>query len=468
MSDGRIEPIIIGNLVANKTYASKVLPFISLDYFSDSATRTVFELVKDFYEQHSTAPSANVLKVELTQKSGMKQTEYDSAMELVDNLPEAEANVDWLIENTEKFCKDKAILNAITEAIYIADGKSEKHSRDAIPKLLQDALSVSFEKDLGHDYIGDAEKRFEKYHTKAEKIPFHIDMLNKVTGGGIERKTLSCTLAGTGVGKSLFMCDYAAYLLQQGFNVLYITLEMAEWKIAERIDCHLMDVSVKEIRKVSKSQFMSKIGDIAKNTVGRLEIKEYPTSGAHVGHFKAHLDELKVKKGFVPDVIFVDYINISLSQRYKSSQTANSYFIIKSIAEELRGMAVEYNAAVFTATQTTRGGFSNTDVEMGDTSESFGLPATLDFYFAVIRTPELDAMCQLMVKQLKSRFGDINYYRRFVIGITLEKFRLHDVDQPTKDIVDGSSETHNNGTKITSMRSGTSMTATLDVDFDFD
>ena len=432
----RIEEVILGNLVADVEFCRKTLPFIEESYFADKAERTVFSDIKEFFNKHNSPPNKQILKICAEDKTDMKQGEYDRVIEIVDALCEKESNQTWLVDRTEKFCKDQALYNSIMESISILDGKNNKLSKDAIPSMLQNALSISFDKTIGHDFFDDASRRYEFYHLKEDRIPFGLDILNKITKGGLPKKTLSCILAGVNVGKSLVLCDQAANVLKQGKNVLYITLEMAEERIAERIDCNLMDITIDQLAHLSKSDFDSKMGALHSKTQGKLIVKEYPTSGAHVGHFKSLLDELEIKRNFKPDFICVDYINLCVSQRLKGAVGANSYTIIKSIAEELRGLAVEYDVPILTATQTTRGGWQNSDIEMSDVAESAGLPATLDFMVALIRTDELDNVGQLMVKQLKSRFGDPNYFKRFVIGIEIAKFKLYDVDQPTKGLSD--------------------------------
>lgn len=432
----KIESVILGNLVANEDFCRKVLPFLEEDFFSSKIEGILFGDIKEFFSKYNKPPTPKILKIGLDDRKDMKQGEYDSALDLIDSFGEPEQNQEWLFERTEKFCKDQALYNAIMGSISILEGKDTKHNKEAIPSLLQEALAVSFDKTIGHDFFGDAEKRYEFYHLKEDRLPFGLDMFNKITKGGLPKKTLNVCLAGTNVGKSLFLCDVAAKSLQQGKNVLYITLEMAEERIAERIDCNLMDIPIDQLYRINKTDFASKIESIHKKTRGTLIVKEYPTSSAHVGHFKNLLDELKLKKGFVPDIICLDYINICCSQRLRGNASANSYTIVKAIAEELRGMAVEYDVPILSATQTTRSGWQNTDVEMSDTSESAGLPMTVDFMFAMIRTEELDALGQIMVKQLKSRYNDVNYFKRFVVGVDINKFKLFDVDAPVENVAD--------------------------------
>lgn len=435
-NNNRVESVILEGVIGDEDYARKVLPFIETEYFSERIDNLLFTEVKRFFGQHNKIPTKKILKLFLDDNKTIKQEEYDIAIELIDSLGDPEPNKEWLVQRTEKFCSDRAIYLAIMKTIAIYDGKNTTHSREAIPTLLSDALNVSFDKSVGHDYFLDADSRYDFYHLKEDRLPFDLDMFNKITKGGLPKKTLSVMLASTGVGKSLFMCHHAANVLRNGKNVLYITMEMAEQRIAERIDCNMLGVSLSDLERMNRKDYRSKIDDIQTKTHGKLIVKEYPTSGAHVGHFKALLDELKMKKDFTPDIIFIDYINICASQRYPNAGSFNSYTIIKAIAEELRGMAVEYDVPVFSATQTTRSGIGNTDIELTDTSESIGLPATVDFMFAGIRTEELDALGQFMVKQLKSRFNDINYYKRFVVGVDLAKFKLYDVDNPIADLID--------------------------------
>ena len=432
----RIEEVILSNLVADEEFCRKALPFLEEDYFADKLEKIIFSDIKKFFNQYSKLPTKQILKIGLEDRKDLKQGEYDHAMKLVEEFSEPEKNGTWLLERTEKFCKDQALYNAIMESITILDGKNTKLNKEAIPSMLQDALAISFDKTIGHDFFDDADRRFDFYHLKEERVPFGLDMFNKITKGGLPKKTLSVCLAGTNVGKSLFLCSHSADVLRQGKNVLYITLEMAEERIAERIDCNLMDVSLDELYHMKKSDFTFRMKQLNEKTHGKLVIKEYPTSAAHAGHFKNLLEDLKIKKGFIPDLVCIDYINICASQRLRGNSTANSYTIVKSIAEELRGLAVEYDVPILSATQTNRSGWQNTDVEMSDTSESAGLPMTVDFLFAMMRTEELDEMGQIMIKQLKSRFNDVNYYKRFVIGVEISKFKLYDVDQPTKDLAD--------------------------------
>lgn len=429
----RVERIIFENLLGDEQYIRKVIPFLQDEYFDSRVDKTVFGFIKEFFDEHNQPPNKKIIKLKIEDSDKLKNDEYHEALELVDSLGEADTNKDWVVQRTEKFCKDKALFNAITQSIKILDGNVEEYNRDAIPSLLQEALAIAFDKSVGHDYLTDIENRYDFYHLKQDRIPFHLDIFNKITKGGTPRKTLNCILAGTNTGKSLFLTDHAAGALAAGYNCLYITMEMAEERISERIDCNLMDVTIDDLYKMKRDDFVSKLSDIKNKTRGQLVVKEYPTGGAHVGHFRALLDELKQKRNFVPDVVYVDYLNICASQKYKSNNY-NSYFAIKAIAEELRGLAVEYNFCCWTATQANRGGNNNSDIETTDTSESFGTVMTLDFLVAMIRTEELDNIGQLMCKQLKSRYNSTDYYRRFVIGVELAKFKLYDIDDPTADV----------------------------------
>lgn len=431
-----VESIIFENLINSENFFRAAIPHLEENYFDSRVEQTLLKFIKVFAEKHNKAPTIKILNLMVKEFPGFTQDEYVEARDYVANLNGKEENLNWLLERTEKFCRDKAIYNGIMQSLQILDGKDEKHNKEAIPSILQEALGISFDKSVGHDFFENAEDRFDFYHNKEDRIPFRLTYFNKITKGGVPRKTLNCALAGVNVGKSLFLCDYAAGALSQGFNVLYITLEMAEEKIAERIDCNLMDIEIDNLYKLNHDPFMSNIKDIETKTHGKLIIKEYPTGGAHVGHFRSLVEELKLKRNFMPDVICIDYVNICASQKYKSNNF-NSYFAVKAIAEELRGLMVEYNCVGFTATQLTRGGYGDTDFDMTDTSESFGLPATLDFMFGILRTEELDGMGQLMVKQLKSRYNDVNYYRKFLVGVEISKFKLHDVDESAQgDLVD--------------------------------
>lgn len=423
-----IERTTLSQLVYNEEYARKVLPHMKADYFSDRTEKIVYQEIQKFVERYNALPTKETLEIEIDTRRDLNEDDVKRVLLVVKDLdPDKDVNFEWLVETTEKFCKDKAVYNAIVEGISIIDGKDKDRSADAIPTILTDALAVGFDNRVGHDYLQDAEERFDYYHTIEEKIPFDLEFFNKITKGGLPPKTLNIALAGTGVGKSLFMCHVAANCMTQGKNVLYITLEMAEERIAERIDANLMNISMEDLHDLPKTMFDSKIGRIMKNTTGQLIVKEYPTAAAHTNHFRGLLKELAVKKSFKPDIIFIDYLNICASSRLKGAANVNSYTYIKSIAEELRGLAVETNVPIMSATQTTRSGFSNSDVGLEDTSESFGLPATADLMFALISNEELDALNQIAVKQLKNRYNDPTANKRFVIGIDRAKMRLYDV-----------------------------------------
>ena len=425
-----IERTTLSELVGNEQYARKVLPFIKKEYFSDRTERIVFEEIQKFVEKYNALPTKSTLEIEIDSRRDLNEGDILRVLTVVKELEnDKNVNFDWLVETTEKFCKDKAVYNAIVEGISIIDGKDKERTADAIPSILTDALAVGFDNSVGHDYLLDAEARYEYYHTIEEKIPFDLDFFNRITKGGLPPKTLNIALAGTGVGKSLFMCHMAANCMNQGRNVLYITLEMAEERIAERIDANLMNISMEDLYNLPKQMYDTKMDDIIRNTNGQLVIKEYPTASAHSAHFRGLLKELAIKKTFKPDIIFIDYLNICASSRFKGAANVNSYMYIKSIAEELRGLAVETNVPIMSATQTTRSGFSNSDVGLEDTSESFGLPATADLMFALISNEELDAVNQIAVKQLKNRYNDPTINKRFVVGIDRAKMRLMDVEE---------------------------------------
>ena len=429
----RIEKVILRNLVYNEEYLRKVLPFIEPDYFNDRNERVVFEHITKYAAEYNSLITKEVLQIEIEDRRDITQDEVKNIYETINELEDIECDFEWLSDTTEKWCRDRAIYLALMESIKIADGQDEKKNRDAIPTILSDALSVSFNRNVGHDYLEDYEERYELYNKKESRIQFDLEYFNKITKGGLPNKTLNIALAGTGVGKSLFMCHHASAVLLEGKNVLYITLEMAEEKIAERIDANLLNVNIQEIVDLPKPIFESKVTNLAKKTQGSLIIKEYPTASAHSGHFKALLNELALKKSFRPDIIFIDYLNICASSRYRAGSNVNSYSYIKAIAEELRGLAVEANVPIVSATQTTRSGFASSDVDLTDTSESFGLPATADLMFALISTEELEALGQIMVKQLKNRYNDPTYNRRFVIGVDRTKMRLYDCEQQAQD-----------------------------------
>ena len=437
----KVETTILRNLLFNNEYCRKVLPFIKTEYFENLHEKVVFEEICKFIVAYEELATKEVLLIETEKRTDITEDTYKTICDYVSKLDDGHADLEWVTDTTEKWCRDRAIYLALMESIKIADGQDEKKNRDAIPSILQEALAVGFDNNVGHDYLNDFEKRYDFYHKKQEKIPFDLDYFNKITKGGIPNKTLNIILAGTGTGKSLFMCHVAASVLLQGKNVLYITLEMSEEKIAERIDANLLNINIKDIETLPKIMFESKVNAIAKKTQGTLIIKEYPTASAHSGHFRALLNELQLKKSFRPDIIFIDYLNICASSRYKGNLSVNSYSYIKSIAEELRGLAVETNVPIFSATQTTRSGSTNSDPDLTDTSESFGLPATADLMFALISTEELEQLGQIMVKQLKNRYNDPTANKRFVIGIDRSKMRLYDVEQNAQDgILDAGKE----------------------------
>jgi replicative DNA helicase len=433
----RVENTILRNMIHDEDYLRKVVPFIQPDYFEDHKDRVIFEEVAKFVVKYDKPASQEILNIEIENRGDVTDTEFKEIIDLVSSLSAEETNKNWLIDTTEKWCRDRAIYLALMKSIKIADGQDKDKGRDAIPSILSDALAVSFDNHIGHDYLQDYEQRYEVYHRKEEKIPFDLEYFNKITKGGLPNKTLNIALAGTGVGKSLFMCHVASSVLLQGKNVLYITAEMAEERIAERIDANLLNVNIQEITDLPKVMFDNKVNNLAKKTQGTLIIKEYPTATAHAGHFKALLNELALKKSFRPDIIFIDYLNICASSRYSKLGNVNSYTHIKAIAEELRGLAVEFSVPIVSATQTTRSGYGSSDVELTDTSESFGLPATADLMFALISTEELEELGQIMVKQLKNRYNDPTINKRFIVGIDRAKMRLYDCEQSAqKDILD--------------------------------
>jgi len=437
----RIESTILKNLICNEEYSRKVIPFIQPDFFEDRKEKVIFEEVTSFIVKYGSSITIEALNIEVDNRTDLTDEEVKGIREINSFLIESPVDQQWLLDSTEKWCRDRAIYLALMESIHIADGNDEKKNRDAIPNILSDALSVSFDNNIGHDYLLNYEERYEFYHKKEEKIEFDLEYFNKITKGGLPNKTLNIALAGTGVGKSLFMCHQASSVLLQGRNVLYITMEMAEEKIAERIDANLLDVSIQDLSDLPKTMFESKVTSISKKTQGSLIIKEYPTASAHSGHFKGLLNELALKKSFRPDIIFIDYLNICASSRYKAGSNVNSYSYIKAIAEELRGLAVEANVPIVSATQTTRSGFASSDVDLTDTSESFGLPATADLMFALISTEELEGLNQIMVKQLKNRYNDPTIFKRFVIGIDRAKMRLYDCEQKAQeDILDNGNQ----------------------------
>ena len=446
----RIETTILRNLIYDEEFSRKVIPFIQLDYFEQRIEKVIFEEISKFIVKYGSSITTEALAIQLEDRDDLNETEIKESRDAVSLFTDDKVDNQWLVDTTEKWCRDRAIYLALMESISLADGKDDKKGRDAIPSILSDALAVSFDNHIGHDYLEDYEDRYESYHRKEERIEFDLDLFNKITKGGIPNKTLNIALAGTGVGKSLFMCHVASSVLLQGKNVLYITLEMAEEKIAERIDANLLNVNIQNITDLPKAMFEKKVHKLKKKTEGELIIKEYPTASAHAGHFKALLNELSLKKSFKPDIIFIDYLNICASSRYRAGSNVNSYSYIKAIAEELRGLAVEANLPIVSATQTTRSGYASSDVDLTDTSESFGLPATADLMFALISTEELEGLNQIMVKQLKNRYNDPTIYKRFVIGIDRAKMRLYDCEQKAQeDIIDnGQEEEYNKEDKI--------------------
>ena len=428
----RLETSILKNLIFNEEFTRKVLPFIQSEYFADNKDKTLFNFVSQFVNKYKTLPTYESLVIELNNSKKLTDQELKNTLNLLDEINQNKSEpteLQWLIEQTEKFCQDKAIYNAIMESVTILDSKNTNKDKGEIPKLLSNALGVSFDSHIGHDYINDYDSRFEFYHRQETRISFDLDLFNTITKGGLPNKTLNICLAGTGVGKSMFMCHVAASCLSQGLNVLYITLEMAEERIAERIDANLLNVSMNDLHSMTKLEYDRKFQSLRNKTHGKLIIKEYPTAAANALHFRSLLNELHLKKNFVPQIIFIDYLNICSSARIKPGANVNSYSYIKAIAEELRGLAVEFNLPIVSATQTTRSGYTNTDIGLEDTSESFGLPATADFMFALISTEELEQLNQIMVKQLKNRYADPNSNKRFVVGVDRSKMKLYDVEQ---------------------------------------
>ena len=438
----KLEITLLKNLIHNDEYARKVIPFIKLEYFEMRSEMILCQEIIDFIAKYNKCPTQEKIDIEIQNRDDLTETEYKEVREINQTLDKVETNTEWLVDATEKWCRDRAIYLALMSSIKIADGQDNNKGRDAIPHILSDALAVSFDNHVGHDYLEDYEARYESYHKKEEKIPFDLEFFDKITKGGVPNKTLNIALAGTGVGKSLFMCHFASSVLLQGKNVLYITLEMAEEKIAERIDANLLDVNIRDLTDLPRVIFDNKVTKLSEKTQGQLIIKEYPTASAHAGHFKTLLNELTLKKSFKPDIIFIDYLNICASSRYSKLGNVNSYSYIKAIAEDLRGLAVEYNVPIISATQTTRSGFGSSDIDLTDTSESFGLPATADLMFALISTDELEGLNQIMVKQLKNRYNDPTINKRFVLGIDRAKMRLYDCEQNIGgDLIDSGQQT---------------------------
>ena len=427
LKSDNIEDIILSRLISDEFYLRNVLPYLKDEYFTDTPHTKVYGLIREYFNEYNGPPSMSALHIEL-ENLGMSQGDYSACKDILERVESTtDADYDWVKEKTEKWCQDRAVYNSIMESIQILDGQSDK-DKGSITQILEEALSVSFDTHIGHDFLEDFEDRYDFYHRKIERIPFDIEMMNKITKEGIPRKTLNMILAGTGVGKTLMMCHFASANLMEGKNVLYITLEMAEERIAERIDANLMHVQLNELEQLPKESYEKKLNRIRNKTTGKLVIKEYPTASVVSGHFRHLLNELKSKKKFTPDIIYIDYLNLCISSRMKMGSNVNSYTLIKSIAEELRGLAVEYNLPIFSATQTNRTGFTNSDVGLEDTSESFGLPATADFMIAAISSEELEDMNQIMIKQLKNRYNDPATNRRFVLGIDKSRMKLYDVD----------------------------------------
>ena len=445
----RIETTILRNLLHNEDYARKVIPFIQPDFFEEKSEKIIFDETVSFITKYDNCVTVEALNIEVENRTDLTAEEVKNIVNISKELNDSPVDSQWLLDTTEKWCRDRAIYLALMESIHIADGNDEKKNRDAIPNILSDALAVSFDNNIGHDYLENYEDRYEYYHRTEDKIPFDLEYFDKITKGGLPNKTLNIALAGTGVGKSLFMCHHASSVLLQGRNVLYITMEMAEEKIAERIDANLLNVPIQQLADLPKNMFDKKVTKLADKTQGQLIIKEYPTAAAHSGHFKALLNELALKKSFRPDIIFIDYLNICASSRYRANASVNSYSYIKAIAEELRGLAVEANLPIVSATQTTRSGFASSDVDLTDTSESFGLPATADLMFALISTEELEGLSQIMVKQLKNRYNDPTIHKRFIVGIDRAKMRIYDCEQKAQeDVLDSGTNEEYNEEKI--------------------
>ena len=437
----RIERTTLKNLIHNDEYARKVLPFLKEEYFTERFDKILFREIYHFITKYNNLPTKEALSIELNNRKDVNETEYKTITDILGTLNKEQIDQKWLVETTEKFCKDRAIHNAILGGIQILDGKDKAHSPEYLPEMLSQALSVSFDQKIGHDYLTETKERYDFYKRKEERLELDLEFFNKITRGGIPSKTLNICLAGTGVGKTMFMTHLASSILLQGRNVLYITLEMAEERIAERIDANLLNVGMSDLEELPYQMYETKINKLQSKTTGKLIIKEYPTASAHTGHFKNLLNELALKKSFKPDILFVDYLNIAASARFKAGANVNSYTYIKAIAEELRGLAVEYNIPVFSATQTTRGGYVSSDVGMEDTAESFGLPATADFMFALISSEDLEQKNQILIKQLKNRYNDPTVNRKFIVGVDRSKMRLYDVEQKAQeDLVDTGQE----------------------------
>jgi len=429
----KIEFLILRNLLHNEDFWRKVIPFVKPEYFEDANQKIVYEEIQSFVTQYNDIPTKEVLNIEVEKRNDINEQVFQEISKVISCLDSEPVDLEWLMDTTEKWCRDRAIYLALLQSIGIADGNDEKRTPDAIPSILSEALAISFDNHIGHDYLEDYEERYDSYNRKESRIPFDLEFFNRITKGGLPNKTLNIALAGTGVGKSLFMCHMASAVLLQNKNVLYITAEMAEEKIAERIDANLLNVNIQDLSDLPKQMFESKVNNVAQKTQGTLIIKEYATASAHAGHFRSLLNELALKKSFRPDIIFIDYLNICASERYRAGSNVNSYTVVKAIAEELRGLAVEANVPIVSATQTTRSGYGSSDIELTDTSESFGLPATADLMFALIKTDELEELGQILVKQLKNRYNDITLYKRFVVGIDRAKMRLYDCEQSAQE-----------------------------------
>ena len=436
-----LEQTILSGLLHNEDYMRRVVPFLTDDYFDDFSEKSVYKSIVSYISDYNGVPTKEALRISIEEKSNISDDQYQSISQIITALDyDEKTDIEWLVDKTEKFCQDKAIYNAVRESILVLDGQHKDLDKGSIPELLSNALGVSFDQAIGHDFLEQPEDRFDFYHTKEDKIGFDLDLFNKITKGGLSRKSLSIALAGTGVGKTLFMTHCASANLMAGKNVLYITMEMAEEKISERIDANLMNTTMDSLQDMPKDVFMKRVQKVKDKTTGKLIVKEFPTASAGSAHFRHLLNELKLKKNFVPDMVYIDYLNICTSSRMKAGANVNSYTIIKAIAEELRGLAVEFNVPILSATQTTRTGYSSSDLNLEDTSESFGLPATADFMFGLISTEELEGLGQLMVKQLKNRWGDTNYLKRFIIGIDRSKMKLFDAEDSAQDLVnDGQS-----------------------------
>ena len=432
----KLEQTILKHLIYSEDYLRKVLPFLKDEYFTDKVEKAIFNEITSFTNTYNTPPTIEAIELAVKERRDITDDQMEQSetyLKEIESTSKEESQIQWLVDKTEKFCQEKAIYNAVLASISVLDGKDKTHDKGQIPKILSDALAISFDTSVGHDYLEDSDERYEFYHRKEERIPFDLDYFNKITKGGLPNKTLNIALAGTGVGKSLFMCHVAAGAMSQGFNVLYITMEMAEEKIAERIDANLLNVALDDLMSLPKDMYDKKVAKVKSKVTGKLIVKEYPTASASATHFRTLLNELNLKKSFVPHIIFIDYLNICCSARIKAGANINSYTYVKSIAEELRGLAVEYNVPIVSATQTTRSGFTSSDPGLEDTSESFGLPATADFMFALVTSEDLEELGQLMVKQLKNRYNDPTYYKRFTIGVDRSKMRLYDVEQSGQD-----------------------------------